>query len=128
MNLVEKFTQRYKGLAKHMVNATESFRRELIVDMDDGSRIIYDDRSEMFRNAPSDPNKLTIDECKNEFGIRLRNILEEKNVTQKELSEKTDISPILLSQYINGRVSPSFHNVDKIAKALNLDMNELRYL
>lgn len=128
MNLVEKFAQRYKGLAKHMVQATESYRRELIVDMDDGSRIIYDDRIEMFRNAPVDPNKLTVDECNNEFGIRLRNILDEKKVTQKELSEMTDISTVLLSQYINGKISPSFHNVDKIAKALDLDMNELRYL
>ena len=50
-----------------------------------------------------------------------------KGITQSELSNCTDIPQYLISDYIRGKRTPSFYNVDKIAKALDCSVDELRY-
>lgn len=94
----------------------------------DGTRIIYDDLDNTIRHLPTNSSHITEEECKKEFGIRLRRLMHLKGVTETELSKKTDISPTRLSGYITGKNSPSFYKVDKIAKALGCSLDELRYV
>ena len=99
---------------------------ELIVRLNNGDLVSYDDTYKTFRKLPSDYN-LSEDDCKIEFGIRLRKIMSIKGVTQVELCEATGIQQSLMSNYITGRTNPSFYNVDKIAKFLGCSVDEFRY-
>lgn len=56
---------------------------------------------------------------------RLREILKQRGLTLKAFSEMSGISQPNLSNYINGNISPTLETVDKIAKALDIDIQEL---
>lgn len=56
---------------------------------------------------------------------RLRDILKERGLTLKAFSELSGISQPNLSNYINGNISPTLDTLDKIAKALDLEIQDL---
>ena len=66
-------------------------------------------------------------QCREEFSIRLKRLMYRQGVTQKELSEETGISEMTISNYMNGKRTPSFYNVDKISKALKCSIDIFRY-
>jgi DNA-binding Xre family transcriptional regulator len=101
---------------------------ELFVKTESGACYLYDDLENSIRGLPRDMDNMTEEECSREFGKRLKRMLFQKGVTQNQLAEKTGISSVSLSQYINGKKSPGFYNLDKIARALECSLDELRYL
>ena len=56
----------------------------------------------------------------NTFSERLKNILNEKNITQSELSKITGIGKSSLTAYIKGEYKPKQDKIYKIAKALDV--------
>lgn len=59
-----------------------------------------------------------------EFSKILAVALIDNDTTQKELSRKTGVASCMLSNYYRGFVLPSTENLYKIAKALNLDVEQ----
>ena len=118
----------YPFLVDHMVAYSDLNEFELLVKLDDGSSIIYDDVDGTFRNLPHDSNNMSELDFRKEFGARLSKIMKHKSISNQELSEKTGISEAMLSTYRNGRTNPSFYKTDKIAKALGCSTDEFRYL
>jgi len=57
--------------------------------------------------------------------LRLKEILKEKNLTMAQLADLSGITAANLSNYTNGKVSPTLDSLNKIAKALNIDVTEL---
>jgi len=54
--------------------------------------------------------------------LRLKNLLSEKNMTQKNLAEKTGIRESTISDITRGaRTVMNFEHIAKIADALNID-------
>lgn len=100
---------------------------ELTIKLSDGRSVMYDDIDKTIRNLPYDSNHMTEEECKQEFGIRMRKLMQRKSLLQSDLSEMTGIPQCSISNYMNGKTSPSFYNADKIAKALGCSLEELRY-
>lgn len=100
----------------------------LEIKLMDGTTVIYDDIHRSARNLPKDSNRITEEEFRREFGYRLRRIMEYKHVSQLELSERTDIAQYLISDYINGKRTPSSYTLDKIAKALRCSVDDFRYV
>ena len=49
----------------------------------------------------------------------------ELKITQKELSEKTNISMVSLAKYEKGERLPSYENLNRLAKVLELDYDEV---
>lgn len=101
---------------------------ELTIELSDGRSVMYDDIDKTIRNLPHDSNHMTEEECKQEFGTRLRKLMQRKCLLQSDLSEITGIPQCSISNYMNGKTSPSFYNADKIAKALGCSLEELRYV
>ena len=95
--------------------------------LDNPDKYQYDDRDRTFRSLPSDSKNMTEEEYKRELGIRLRQMMEHRGVTQIDLSEMTGLSQAQISSYITGKVSPSFYIIDRIAKALDCSSDLLRY-
>jgi transcriptional regulator with XRE-family HTH domain len=49
-------------------------------------------------------------------------------MSQKDLSDSTGLSEVILSRYLNGRSAPGLQAIYKIAKALNCSADELIYI
>lgn len=118
----------FSYVADNLVECERASDTELVIKLKDGSSVLYDDSNKTIRNLPRNSKWMTEIECRKEFGMRLRKILLMNKMNQKDLSELTGISQVLLSKYITGKITPSFYNVDKICKALGCSTEELRYV
>lgn len=115
-------------IAEDAVKYHEVDMYELIIELIDGSCILYDNLEKTVRVLPNDSDGMTEEECRKEFGYRLRRVMFIKRVDQTELSRRTGISQPLLSRYMSGKTTPSFYNVDRICKALECSVDDLRYV
>lgn len=57
--------------------------------------------------------------------LRLREILKDKGMTLKEFAELSGIRQPNLSNYMNGRISPTLDTLVRIADSLNVPVSEL---
>lgn len=58
--------------------------------------------------------------------FKIKQILQHKQITIYQLSKQTGISDQLLNAYVHNKIKrPSFENAYKIAKALNIKIEEL---
>ena len=118
----------FPSVRKHMVEYRFVGDFELIAKMPDGHFMLFDSLTNSIRHIPAEyENGMTEEEARREFGIRLRRMLERKGITQRDLSIKTGISPVLLSNYIVGKRSPSYYNLLKIVKELNCSLDDFRF-
>lgn len=53
-------------------------------------------------------------------GQLIANLLDERNITQRELSEAVGVSEVTISRYVNGTRQPKSDILFRIAKALNV--------
>lgn len=60
-----------------------------------------------------------------QFADRLRQLLKDKCITQKQLAEQIECTQPAISQMLNRKCRPQRKTLDKIAKALNVDVREL---
>lgn len=59
------------------------------------------------------------------FGQRVRQLRKEKNLSQEELSFKTDLHRTYIGMIERAEKNITLINIEKIAKALNVDIKEL---
>lgn len=59
------------------------------------------------------------------FGEKLSELLEERNMTQKEFAKTLNIAPTTLNGYIKDKRQPDFELVKKIASALSVSVDLL---
>lgn len=57
--------------------------------------------------------------------LKVKEILKEKNLSQIELAEKLEITPVGINKIING--NPTAETLIKIAEVLDVDVRELFY-
>lgn len=62
---------------------------------------------------------------KQKFGKRLREIREQRRMTQEQFAETLDVSVDFLSLVERGRNAPSFETLDRIAKRLRMPVADL---
>lgn len=113
-------------------NPSDSF--EIIVELNDGGVIQYDQILKTFRCAASmeELNAIRMptneEEWKQEFARRLYRKMRTKGYSQDDLSWDADISPASVTKYVNGAAVPSTYNMVKIAKALHLSVEDFAKL
>ncbi len=56
---------------------------------------------------------------------KLKDILEDRCMTQRKLSDKTGISEITISRYVNGKRTPNVREAMLIARALNVSVDTI---
>ena len=54
---------------------------------------------------------------------RIKDLLKERNMTQKDLAQRIGVSAVTLNRYLTG--NPSVSSLEKIAGALDVDISEL---
>jgi len=57
--------------------------------------------------------------------LRIKEILSEKNVARRDLSEKLGISIVHMNNIVNGKSMPSMDKLMKISQILDVDFREL---
>lgn len=60
-----------------------------------------------------------------DFGIRLRELLDERDLSQKEFAAMLSIAPTTLNGYINGKREPSLELIVTIAKTMGVSTDYL---
>lgn len=127
--LIANFELCFPTLAKKVIEYTyDPSLNELIILLRDGEVWSYEDTDNSIHHLPNDCNNMSDDEYKCEFGRRLKKMMRRKHISQDELTERTGITQCMISRYMNGRSIPTFINVDKIARALNCSVDDLRYI
>jgi len=59
------------------------------------------------------------------LGARLKGLRTERELQQRQLAEKADLTPSMVSQIESGRLSPSLHTLGRIAAALGVPIAAL---
>ena len=60
-----------------------------------------------------------------DFSIRLENLIEERNITQKQLSMELHIAPTTLNGYVNSYREPDFRTLIRIAHYFDVSTDYL---
>ena len=68
---------------------------------------------------------MTEQEWINIFGDNLKDILQDVEMTQKELADSTGLSECSISRYIHKQMAPSFKAIVNIAYVLDCDISDL---
>lgn len=126
--IFKTFENRYQHLVDRMVDWYPSGRNEFTVVLNDGTEVVYnyvDDKTRRSYIPKYDNSEVSEESWSKEFGIRLYKIMNERGISQNELSEMTGISKVSLSKYMNGKAIPSAYNARRIARALDCSMYEL---
>ena len=63
------------------------------------------------------------DKLKSAVGKKLKFIRKSKKITQKQLANRTSLSPSLLSQIENGQIAASLTTLDKLSSALSVKIS-----
>jgi len=63
------------------------------------------------------------DKLKRSVGKKLKFLRKSKRITQKQLANRTSLSPSLLSQIENGQIATSLATLDKLSSALNVKIS-----
>lgn len=63
--------------------------------------------------------------CK--FRLKLRQLMDEKGMTQRELADKLYVSEATISKYISGELMPSVRMVINISYELNVSIDSFTY-
>jgi len=66
-----------------------------------------------------------MDNLRNKFGVRLRTLRIQRQMTQEQLAAAANISVDFLSLVERGKNSPAFPNIESLAKALRIPVKEL---
>lgn len=99
---------------------------ELVYIRNDGAACVYDDLNKIGQVTFQDPQNITNEEFKAEFGRRLNKLIWYKT-TQRELSDATDILQTMISRYVTGKTMPSLGNTVKLADALGCPIGTLTF-
>ena len=59
------------------------------------------------------------------FAQRLKHTIKNKGISQKELAEKTGVSPAAISGYLDGTYMPRKNTLSRMAQALGVDEDAL---
>ena len=63
-------------------------------------------------------------DCKVKIGIRIKELRELKNMTQKDLAYATDLDRSYIASVENGQRNISIVNIEKIANSLKVSLKE----
>lgn len=122
------FQQQYPYLDEKVVDWYPSGQLEISIILEDKSKYCYTyGNSGLCRLYSKDEDEECVDEdnWRIEFSNNLRKKMLKIHVSQEELSERTGISQVSISKYLNCRATPSGHNIDLMARALHCSVSEL---
>lgn len=131
-NLMDEYMHQvylyFPDLLGEIVHAREYVYLMLLLETNSKYDYFYNLTNNVLIPIPKDDKNLDKESFRQIFGVLLRRALECSGLTQEELSEKTGIPQPNISDYLYGKHFPSFYQIDKMAKAMNCSVDDLRYV
>lgn len=118
----------FPDLLGKVIHAREYVQFMLLLETNTKYDYFYNITNNVLIPIPKDDKNLDKESFRRIFGVLLRRALECSGLTQEELSEKTGIPQPNISDYLYGKHFPSFYQIDKMAKAMNCSVEDLRYV
>lgn len=118
----------FPDLLGKVMHAREYVQLMLLLETNSKYDYFYDLSNNVLIPIPKSDQDLDKESFRRIFGVLLRRALERSGLTQEELSEKTGIPQPNVSDYLYGKHFPSFYQIDKMAKAMNCSVEDLRYV
>lgn len=128
INLFDEFALYFPSIARDAVSYHEddNFVGMITVELDNGHIVEYDSWDHSLQTLSLNADIMTEEVCRYTFAYRLRKLLIRKRLTQLDLSNLTQIPRPQISNYITGKSTPSFYNLEKIARALDCSTDVFR--
>lgn len=127
-NIIYNLKLTYHNIYRRMVSYTVLTDYDILIKLDDGTRVLYDDFDKSYRRLSYDIYNPSEESYGIEFGKRLTNLMYRKCITQYELAQRSGLSQSSISRYTNGTTIPSIYIFNRILSTLQLDEDEIRYL
>lgn len=118
----------FPDLLGKVIHAREYVYLMLLLETNSKYDYFYNLTNNVLIPIPKSDQDLDKESFRRIFGVLLRRALECSGLTQEELSEKTGIPQPNISDYLYGKHFPSFYQIDKMAKAMNCSVEDLRYV
>lgn len=118
----------FPDLQKEVIRAREYVQLMLLLETNSKYDYFYNLTNNVLIPIPKNDQDLDKESFARIFGVLLRRALEHSGLTQEELSKKTGIPQARISEYLYGKHFPSFYQIDKMAKAMNCSVEDLRYV
>lgn len=127
MSLLEIFLRNRPTINIKDIKRTKEINNyEILIEQRDGEKYIYDTMTNTVRGCQYN-GELSRKENNYEFKFRLRAAIEHSGILEKDLADKVGISNVSLSRYLNGSRVPGYAIVHKIAKELNVTVQDLYF-
>lgn len=123
--LLRNFEMADPTSASQMAHYEMPDKFSLIVTLNNGDKLIYDDLTNSTRYLNLDPDSMSEEEIMDEFRYRLRHAMSIRGFNQIRLSEETGIPISMISRYLTGSTMPSILKVILIARAMKCSLDEL---
>ena len=124
--IYEEFQLMFPRIADHAVSWDPINDIEISIMLDDGEEMRYDHLSKCARRVIYHEED-DIDEkvWRREFARNIDRRMRQLGINQMILSERSGISQITISKYMNCSATPSTYNTRRLARALECDYNDL---
>lgn len=134
---LKDFIEYYPHLSEQIVEWYPSGQMEIVIKLASGNKVLFSwlDKTLGISDKPTiielynhdEYNQEYLDEIswRKEFAYKLNKKMRNFGISQDGLAERTGISRVMLSKYVNGKATPSFYRIEQIARELKCSVSEL---
>lgn len=131
IDMYNRFLEKHKRIGYSVIDWYYIGNSTLVLHTKHGDTYTYDDKKRKVVRVMKEEDKvlgvMTEEDWRKEFSIVLRNKMKKKGMKGYMLAEKTGLSRIAISKYVNATRTPSSYNLVLIADALGCLVSELTY-
>lgn len=131
IDMYNRFLEKHKRIAYSVIDWYYIGNNTLVLHTKHGDTYTYDDKKRKVVRVMKEEDKvlgvMTEEDWRKEFALVLRDKMRKKGMKGYMLADKTGLSRIAISKYVNATRTPSSYNLVLIADALGCLVSELTY-
>ena len=131
IDMYNRFLEKHKRIGYNVIDWYYIGNDTLVLHIKNGDTYTYDDKKRKVVRVMKEEDKvlgvMTEEDWRKEFALVLRDKMRKKGMKGYMLADKTGLSRIAISKYVNATRTPSSYNLVLIADALGCLVSELTY-
>ena len=131
IDMYNRFLEKHKRIGYSVIDWYYIGNSTLVLHTKHGDTYTYDDKKRKVVRVMKEEDKvlgvMTEEDWRKEFALVLRDKMRKKGMKGYMLADKTGLSRIAISKYVNATRTPSSYNLVLIADALGCLISELTY-
>lgn len=131
IDMYNRFLERHKRIGYSVIDWYYIGNSTIVLHTKHGDTYTYDDKKRKVVRVMKEEDKvlgiMTEEDWRKEFALVLRDKMRKKGMKGYMLADKTGLSRIAISKYVNATRTPSSYNLVLIADALGCLVSELTY-